>query len=146
MHPTGRLGEDFNSLSPGLQRTIRWLSYRGEVLSSWLLPESPRIGGLLRILSGEFQQAVLKTTAWENKKTKATIKVLPNKTNPHKMNYYGNCREGEEVGGSTAARRPVQPHSQSSPGPMEGPKLQPATGIQTRGALSIRLHLTKWLP
>lgn len=75
----------------------------GEVLSSWLLPDSPRVGRLLQILSGEFRWAVLKTTAWENKETKTTIKMLPKKTNPCKMNYSENCREGEKVGGSTVA-------------------------------------------
>lgn len=53
---TGWPGEELNFPSPGLQRTIRRLSYRKEVLSFQLLPNSPRVKHLCKSLQGNFSK------------------------------------------------------------------------------------------
>lgn len=97
-------GEELNFPPPGLQRTIQWLSYRKEVFSFQLLPNSPRGSRLMQTPPGEFQQAALKTKARENKKTPHTTIILPKKKKPKqklikissKYNYSRELQESRE--------------------------------------------------
>ena len=83
LDPTGWPGEEF-ILALQVCRGQFTAVFQAEVLSTWLLPNSPRVSRLKLIPPGELQQAALTTTA-RHGKTKTTIMTLPGKVNPGKI-------------------------------------------------------------
>lgn len=110
---TGWPGEEFHSPDPGLLRTVPRLSQRGEGLSSRHKGRQTYANP-----SGEFQQAALKTTTRENKKTRKakTTRTLPKKKHPSKINLFLGTGGKLRRLMVTAAGPQAQPHSQSSCG------------------------------
>lgn len=117
---TGWPGEEFHSPDPGLLRTVPRLSQRGEGLSSRHKGRQTYANP-----SGEFQQAALKTTTRENKKTRKakTTMTLPKKKKTPQQNKSipGNRREAEEADGDRSR----------SPGPASLPKQLRVLGPRT---------------